>query len=114
MDERLEKALQFSNYQKTIQTQKDNLKLSLEHKLLVKIENNIFKCSMDLINFIQTCILNDYDHTIILDCSNNPVKVKHLENILKLFLDVYYSSYEEYVSKYENLKKARNIKKVIS
>ena len=33
MDEKLEKALEFSNYQKTLQIQKENLKLRLEHML---------------------------------------------------------------------------------
>lgn len=114
MDEKLEKALEFSNYQQTLQVQKENLKLRLEHMLIVKIENNIFGCNMELINFIQTCILNKYDSTIIMDSNNNPVKIENLDSILKQFLEVYFLAYEEYLEKYNDLKKARNVKKVIS
>lgn len=112
MDEKLEKALEFSNYQKTFQIQKENLKLRLEHMLIVKIDGNIFKCSMELINFIQTCIFNEY--TIILDVNNNPVKLENLKDCLQTLITVYYKAYDEYFDNYELLKKSRNIKKVVS
>jgi len=114
MDEKLEKALEFSNYQKTLHIQKENLKLRLEHMLLAKFDNNIFLCNIKLINFIQTCITNNYSTVVILDIHNNPVKINQLKDCLDYFLLVYYKAYNEYFDKYEILKKARNIKKVIS
>ena len=114
MDEKLEKALEFSKYQQTLQVQKDNLKLRLEHMLITKIEDAVFTCSMELINFIQTCILNKYESIVLLDIHNNPIKINDLESWVKKLLDVYNESYNEYLENYDNLKKARNVKKVIS
>jgi len=114
MDEKLEKALEFSKYQQTLQVQKDNLKLRLEHMLITKIENAVFNCNMELINFIQTCILNKCDSIILLDIHNNPVKIKNLDLWVHNLLSVYNESYNEYLENYNNLKKARNVKKVIS
>jgi len=114
MDEKLEKALEFSNYQKTLQLQKESLKLRLEHMLLVKIDNNIFMCNISIINFIQTCIDNNYDEVVILDIHNNPVKINQLKDCLDNFLLIYHKAYDEYYDKYETLKKARNVKKVVS
>jgi len=114
MDEKLEKALEFSAYQKTLYLQKENLKLRLEHMLIVKFDNNIFLCSMELINFMQTCITNNIETVIILDIYNNPVKINQLRDCLDSLLVVYNTAYDEYFNKYEALKKARNVKKVIS
>jgi len=113
MDEKLEKALEFSNYQKTLYLQKENLKLRLEHMLIVKYDNNVFTCSMELINFIQTCITNNIDSVVILDIHNNPVKINQLRDCLDSLLVTYHTAYDEYFNKYETLKKARNVKKVI-
>jgi len=114
MDEKLEKALEFSNYQKTLQIQKENLKLRLEHMLLAKIDNNVFNCNIELINFVHTSLCCDQTSVIILDVHGNPVKINQLRDCLDSFLAVYNSAYNEYFEKYEALKKARNIKKVIS
>jgi len=114
MDEKLEKALEFSNYQKTLHIQKESLKLRLEHMLLGKFENNVFLCNMEMINFIQTCITNNYSTVVILDIHNNPVEISQLRDCLDSFLLVYHNAYNEYFNKYETLKKARNVKKVVS
>ena len=114
MDEKLEKALEFSNYQKTLHLQKENLKLRLEHMLMVKINNNVFKCSIELINFIYTTLCCDQSSVVILDVHGNPVKINQLRDCLDSFLVVYNAAHNEYFNKYEILKKARNVKKVIS
>jgi hypothetical protein len=114
MDEKLEKALEFSNYQKTLHLQKENLKLRLEHMLLVKFDNNIFSCSIELINFMQTCISNNIESVVILNNYGDPVKVDQLRDCLDLFLGKYNTAYNEYFEKYEALKKARNVKKVVT
>ena len=114
MDEKLEKALEFSNYQKTLYLQKENLKLRLEHMLIAKYDTNVFSCSMELINFIQTCITNNMDAVVILDIHNNPVKINQLRDCLDSLLVVYHTAFDEYFNKYETLKKARSVKKVIS
>jgi len=114
MDEKLVNALEFSNYQKTLHLQKENLKLRLEHMLMIKFDNNVFICSMNLINFIQTCISNDIEKVVILDVHNNPVEINQLRDCLDSLLTSYHNAYNEYFTKYEALKKARNVKKVIS
>ena len=114
MDEKLEKALEFSNYQKTLHIQKENLKLRLEHMMILKYDDHVFNCNMELINFIHTCINNNIDSIVILDIHNNPVKISQLRECLDYFLLIYHKAYDEYFDKYEKLKKARNVKKVIS
>ncbi len=81
---------------------------------IIKIDGNIFRADMEFINFMQTCLQNGSVYTIILDINNNPVKITDIKECLKTLLEVYYKAYDEYFDKYETLKKARNIKKVIS
>jgi len=114
MDEKLEKALEFSNYQNTLRIQKENLKLRLDHMLITRIENVVIKCDMELINFLQTCIINKCEYAIILDTHKNPIKINKLDVWVSTLLNVYNTAYNEYFDKYEELKKARNVKKVIS
>ena len=112
MKESIEKALEFSNYQKTLQIQKDNLKLRLEHMLVFKFENNIFKCNVELINLVNSYESEDY--IIIEDCNNNPVKINDLHTFKFELKYVYYKAYDEYYDEYEKLKKARSVKKIVS
>lgn len=114
MDERLEKALEFSNYQATLQVQKDNLKIRLNHALLLRYSNSVFKTNLKLINFIQTCINQELEEIVIEDLNGNPVKIDDLKEALKIFLNTHQQAYKEYEKSYSELKKARNIKKVVS
>lgn len=114
MDERLEKALDFSKYQQTLQIQKNNLKLRLEHMLITKFEEFVFNCSMELINFIHMCLQCDQKSVIIFDVHKNPVKINDLKKCHDSFLTTYNIAYNEYLENYNKLKKSRNIKKVVS
>jgi len=114
MDEKLEKALEFSKYQQTLHVQKENLKLRLDHLLLTKIEDSVVKCSMELINFLQTCVTREYEITYVMDVNNNPIEVRNIELWLFKIIDCYHMAHEEFFKKSDRLKKARNVKKVIS
>ncbi len=111
MDERLQKALEFSNYQKTLELKINTLKLRYEHMLICKYENDIFKTSMDLISYVN--INKTKKYVIVLDSKNNPVKIESPKEFLKVLQQSYNKAIEEYFEGIESLKKARTIKKVI-
>lgn len=112
MDEKLKKALEFSNYQQTLSLKKENLKLRLDHMLIFKFENHIFKCTIELINLVNSYKLEKY--IIIEDCNHNPIKIDDLDTFQYELKYVYYKAYDEYYDEYEKLKNARNVTKIIS
>lgn len=111
MDERLKKALDFSNYQKTLELKKETLKLKCNQALTVNYENNIFKITKELINFVFAFVEDEY--IIIENSSDVPVKVSP-KKFYEFISETYKSAYKSYFEEYEKLKKARNITKVIS
>jgi len=109
MDERLEKALEFSNYQRTLQIKINNLKLRLEHSLSCNYNNHIFNASTELIAFASV-FNKEY---VIKDVKDIPLVIKNPAEFLKLLKDTYVKAHKEYYEDFTALKKARNIKKLV-
>ena len=108
MNENLEKALEFSNYQRTLKTKQDNLKLRLEHMLLCKYNDYIFQNSKEIITFLSL-----FEKTIVIDDYNGiPVQINKPKELHKILIKNYQDAYSEYYTEYTKLKKARTIKKL--
>ena len=56
MDDRLERALDFSNFRLTLHNQKQSAKQRAENMLQVQYSNSLFKADQTLINFVKTNI----------------------------------------------------------
>lgn len=114
MQDHLEKALQFSNYQQTFSIQRKQLKEKIEAKLTYGYNGGIFKIDRELLNFVQMLLdLNRSSGVVLLDCNDNPVLIENLENFKNEIFDRYFTSTNEYFESYQKLKKSRSVEKLL-
>ena len=71
MDERLEKALEFSNYALTINNQKRNIRNRVEQLQIVHHLGGVFKADHETIGFIKTLIDLEHKQFIVIDSIRN-------------------------------------------
>lgn len=115
MDERLEKALDFSNYRQTFSVQRKTLREKAEAKLTYGFSGGLFKIDQTLISFVQTlCNKGRTENVVLLDVNNNPILVENLENFQEEILDRYFTVTNEYYSNFKELKSSRSVEKLIS
>jgi hypothetical protein len=72
MDDRLEKALEFSNYRMTIENQKKNLKIRMETQQTFMYKKGTWRADQLLISFVQSLLDNEFQHAVIQDSRNTP------------------------------------------
>jgi hypothetical protein len=113
MDERLSKALEFSNYALTINNQKRNIRNRVAQLQIVHYLGGVFLADHETIAFIKTLMDLEHKSSIIIDSKQNPISVKSLKELLDKLLNAYTSATTEFDIENEKLKKARNIKKVM-
>tara|TARA_R110000851_G_scaffold73809_1_gene162792 strand:- start:188 stop:535 length:348 start_codon:yes stop_codon:yes gene_type:complete len=113
MDERLSKALEFSNYALTINNQKRNIRNRVAQLQIVHYLGGVFLADHETIAFIKTLIDLEHKSSIVIDSKQNPISVKSLKELLDKLLNAYTSATTEFDIENEKLKKARNIKKVM-
>jgi len=114
MDERLRKALDFSNFRHTFSIQRKILKEKNEARLTYGYSGGIFKIDMSLITFVDMLINNGRKNDVpILDSNNNPILINDLEDFKNEILDRYFTSTLEYYKEYEKVKKTRSLEKLL-
>lgn len=110
MDDRLTKALEYSNYKVTVFRQKQNLKLRLENLLTYAYNGGMFKISQELISFIDALLRKEVNEVVLVDSRENPVKINDLQDFYDTILGLYFEATNEYHLEYEKLRKARSVK----
>lgn len=114
MDDRLKKALEFSNYQNTLSVQRQLLKEKLNSSLIYGYNGGIFKVTESLISFVQFLIDNDRISDIpILDSNSNPILIKDMKEFRDSILNVYFTVVVGYYAEYEKIKKNRTVEKLV-
>ena len=114
MDERLEKALEISNYMVTLNNQKRLLKEKYYEDLLYFENGCQFTITKELITFVGTMLSSGNDADIVLiDDNDTPTSITDLAKFYEDILDVYFSASNEYNTKYNELKKKRSIEKLV-
>lgn len=114
MDDILQQALEFSNYNQTLNIQKKSSKEKLDLNLTYGYGGGLFKIDRPLIVFIKMLI--DQGRTsniVLLDFYNNPVLVEDLINFFEIIFDRYVSGISDYYLEYEKIKKNRSVKKLL-
>lgn len=112
MDERVTAALEFSNYNTTLNLQKEEILTKFKNDIIHISNGGKFKITLDLLSSIK--ILSEhYDEFYVLDTDNKPVQILNMKEFYLEILNVYNESILEYYVKFNNLKKARNITKLI-
>lgn len=113
MDERLEKALAFSNYHTTLENRRKALLRRFESMLILTYENGMFSANQELISFVDALLNNDVKTVSILDVKNNPIEIQNLNEFQILLIDTYTMAMNEYSSECKKINTARNVKKIM-
>lgn len=114
MDERLEKALEFSNYMVTLNNQKRMLREKFREKTVFYYGGGQFTVSKDLITFVNMLVERDNTEDIVLvDDNELPIMVKDLEEFLSDVIDTYFSAANEYHADYQTLIRNRSVSKLV-
>jgi hypothetical protein len=113
MDERLEKALDFSNYMVTLNNQKRLLAEKYQEDLIYFYNGSQFIITRELITFVSAMLNADQDEIVIIDDNNIPCMIENLTNFYSEILNKYSLASNSYHTEYTNLKKSRSVEKLV-
>lgn len=114
MDERLKKALDFSNYMVTLNNQKRVLKERYREQTVYYHLGGQFTVTKDLITFVNMLVdRGNTEDIVLIDDNETPIMVKNLEDFLSDITDTYFNAANEYHAEYEKLRKNRSVEKLI-
>jgi len=114
MDERLEKALEFSNYMVTLNNQRRALKEKFLNDCVFYQTGGSFTVTKELINFCKFLIDAGNDEDIILvDDNDLPIEISDVKDFSSKIVNVYFSATNSYFSEYQKLKTNRTIEKMV-
>lgn len=113
MDERLQKALDHSNYMITLNNQKRLLKEQYQENLVYYFNGGQFTVTQQLISFCQSLVSMDQESTILIDDNDLPIAVDNISTFTKEILTKYFESSNSYLNKYNNLKKNRSVESIM-
>ncbi len=114
MDSRLERALTFSNYNKTLNLKRITLKEKSDAKLTLAYKDGIFKAERSLIVFVQMLIdQGRADNIPLLDINDNPILIEDLNEFKNLLLTRYFDVTLEYYREYQKIKQSRSVEKLV-
>jgi len=113
MDERLEKALDFSNYMMTLNNQKRILRERFEEGLLYFYSGSQFTITKELINFCKAMAEADQDEIVLIDDNSNPALIQNVDEFYEKILAQYFEAANAYHADYMSLKKNRSVEKLV-
>ena len=82
MDEALEKALDFSNFTATLNTQKRILHEKYLDELVMYSDNGKFTITKELLNFVSMISNDKIIKTVLVDDNNTPIQVNDVTDFL--------------------------------
>ena len=114
MDERLEKALEFSNYMITLNNQRKLIQEKFQEQSIHYYNGGKFAVTRDLIAFIQSLISLNQTSTILIDDNDIPVEVDDLQQFATDLYSTYFEAANTYLTEYNNIKKNRSVEGLIN
>ena len=114
MDERLEKALNFSNYMITLNNQKRLLNEKFQEDLLHFYNGCQFTVTKELITFVNMLVEKDQtDEVVFIDDNGIPCLVSDVEVFLDDVLNIYFTASNNFHKHYNNIKKKRSVEALV-
>lgn len=110
MDERVKKAIEFSNYRVSLFNIKENIKLRVDSMLTHAVNGGVFKSTPELITFVKLLIDSEKTTVVLIDSNGNPIEINNLEDFYDDLVDKYFQATNYYHVEYTALKKARSVK----
>lgn len=113
MDQRLSKALEFSNYRQTLNNQLHKSKIKAEGLLIYSKNGGNFKVTQELICFVDFLNRKGMSEATILDSNNTPIQIQDISAFLNEITSRYFEVSNDYLKEYQTIKKARNVKSIL-
>lgn len=113
MDERLEKALDISNYMVTLNNQKRLLNEQYQENLVYYHNGGQFTITQELISFCQSLITMNQTSTILIDDNNLPVEIENIESFAMDLYSNYFEAANQYLVEYNKLKVNRSVESIM-
>lgn len=115
MDERLEKALNFSNYMVTLNNQKRVLREKFKENTVYYFNGGQFTVTKELITFVNMLVERDNTEDVVLiDDNETPILVADLEDFLSDIISTYFTASNAYHAEYKILTKKRSVSKLVN
>lgn len=111
--ERLAKALDFSNTMQTFNLAKNNLKVKTQNLLSHSTNGGTFRVSQELIAFVNMAVVSGKTSLILLDKNDIPIQIDDTEKFLEDINSLYFEVINEYYNDYQKLRSSRKIEKVL-
>lgn len=114
MDERLEKALEFANYMKTLSNQRRMLLEQFKESLIYFYNGSQFTISIELINYANMLVEKDITSDVVfVDDNDTPTVIEDLFKFLEDIQDQYFQALNKYNTDFIKLKSKRSVEKLI-
>jgi hypothetical protein len=114
MDERLQKALDISNYMVTLNNQKRLLQEQYQENLIHYYDGSQFTITQQLISFCQSLLAMNQESTILIDDNQIPTDIENLEQFTQDLYSKYFESANRYLTEYNKLKTNRSVESIMS
>ena len=114
MDERLQKALDHSNYMVTLNNQKRLLAAQYKENLVYYYNGGQFTVTQELVSFCQSLVAMDQSSTILIDDNELPITVENLSTFANEIYTKYFEAANKYFMEYNKLKKSRSVESIVS
>lgn len=115
MDERLAKALDFSNYMVTLNNQKRIIREKYNENLLYFFDGCQFTITRELITFVNIMTTAaSPDSVVITDDNGIPAKITNISEFYNNIIEVYTSASDNYHAHYELLKSNRRVERLVN
>lgn len=111
--ERLEKALEFSNTMQTFNLAKNNLKVKTQNLLSYSVNGGTFQVTQELIAFVSMAVNAGKSSLILLDKNDIPIQIDDTAKFLDDTSSLYFEVINEYYNDYQKLRSSRKIEKVL-
>lgn len=112
MDERLSKALDFSNFRISLFNKKENIRLKMETMCSYAKNGGLFKADPQTISFIKLILDSGKEQVVLIDSNGNPIEITDIKTMYEELLDRYFQATNFYYVEYDKIKKARSISSI--
>jgi hypothetical protein len=109
MDERLQKALDFSKYRIALFNRKEDLKIKVNNMLIHAHNGGIFKASQELISFVKLLIDAGKTTVVLIDVNGNPIQILDTQVFFNDILSKYFEATNYYHVEYTKIRSARSV-----
>jgi hypothetical protein len=114
MDEKLAKALEFSNLMLTHQTQKNNLKEKFYSSIDFYYNGSKFLATPELISFCTSLLYLDQESAVLIDSNDLPCRVEDLRSFTSDLVDCFKQASNRYINDYNDIKIKKSILDIIN